>query len=170
MDKELKVDFVWGNVSENLADEVVTFWLSQGALTDRKSAKERTKELSAICRNPNGELIGVTTLVKYFHPPLQNHFLTSRTFIKENARNLGLRIKLFNRVWSEINESQLYEKEGVVGILAVLENRYLNAKTDAVWTELRNAVLVGFDNRGLQIRVSYFPDAKILTPTNSEKD
>lgn len=49
MDNQLKMDFVWGNVAENLANEVVTFWLSQGALPDEKAAKERTNELSGIC-------------------------------------------------------------------------------------------------------------------------
>ncbi|MEQ9405484.1 MAG: hypothetical protein RIM99_17980 [Cyclobacteriaceae bacterium] len=163
MDEKLSINFVWQNVSKNLEDEVVDFWLEQGAIKDEESARKRAGDLVAICRSGD-HLVGVSTHAKYFYPPLQNHFHLSRTFIKDGHRNQGIMGEIFNLVWKTFEDQKLYEKEEIVGILSVMENQYLNKKTKAVWPDLANAVLAGFDRRGFQIRVGYFPEANIVLP------
>ncbi len=163
MDQSLKIEFVWGNVSDNLKQEVLDFWKSEAAIHDEERAKKRANELVAICRK-SGELVGVVTHMKYFHQPLQNHFHVRRTFVKEKFRNQGIMKAMFQSVWDAFNKQELYKEEGIVGIMAILENPILNKRNGALWPEYGNSVLVGIDNRGFQIRASYFEGAKLSLP------
>ena len=163
MDQSLKIEFVWGSVTDALKKEVLDFWESEGAIRDEKRAKKRADELVAICRKSD-ELVGVVTHMKYFYQPLQNYFHVRRTFVKENFRNQGIMKALFKSVWDTFNEREFYKEEGIVGIMAVLENPILNARNGALWPEYGNSVLVGIDNRGFQIRASYFEGVELSLP------
>lgn len=167
MDHAMKVEFVWGNITEDLKKEVVAFWSAEQAILDEEKAKKRANELVAICRK-SGELVGVVTHVKYLYQPLQNYFHLRRTFVKESARNQGVMKALFQEIWKIFSEKKIYEAEGIVGIMGVQENPHLNSRNTAVWTEYGNNVLIGLDSRGFQIRASYFEGAKLTLPKQSQ--
>ncbi|MEP5610831.1 MAG: hypothetical protein ABJP45_01215 [Cyclobacteriaceae bacterium] len=168
MNEKLKVDFVWKKVPKKVESEVIDFWISTAAITSREKATKRVKELVGTCRDENGHLVAVSTHVKYFYPPLQNHFHLSRTFVKEGHRQLGVMKQIFQMVWSNFNEKQLYKEEGIVGVLAVMENEHLNKSSKPIWDDLANGVLVGFDSRGFQIRVGYFEGAELSLPKRNQ--
>ncbi len=163
MDQSLQIEFVWGNVSDDLKKEVLDFWKSEGAIRDEERAKKRVDQLVAICRKSD-ELVGVVTHMKYFHQPLQNHFHVRRTFVKESERQKGIMKEMFKHVWKAFNEQKIYKDEGIVGIMAVLENPILNQRNRALWPDYGNSVLVGIDKRGFQIRASYFEGAELNLP------
>ncbi len=168
MDQSLKIEFVWGSVTDDLKKEVLDFWKSEDAIRDEERAKKRVDQLVAVCRK-DGELVGVVTHMKYFHQPLLNYFHVRRTFVKESFRNQGIMKALFQNVWDIFTEQKLYKKEGIVGIMAVLENPILNARNGALWPAYGNSVLVGIDNRGFQIRASYFEGAELSLPKNKDQ-
>lgn len=160
MDEALEIEFVYGDISSKLKKEVLEFWTSERAILDEDRAKKRVNELVAVCRKSD-ELVGVVTHMKYFYPPLQNYFHLRRTFVKESARNQGVMKALYMKVWNIFNEQEIYKKEGIVGIMGIMENPILNSRNAAVWSDYGHSVLVGIDNRGFQIRASYFEGAKL---------
>jgi hypothetical protein len=89
-----RLQHVAGQVGDELADEAVKFWLRNGALTDRREARQRAAQLFWIARNVENELIAVCTLytMDYGSPPSPHY--TLRVFVREQDRKSGLAVEL----------------------------------------------------------------------------
>ncbi|MEQ8628050.1 hypothetical protein [Ekhidna sp.] len=163
MDKNLNIEFVWKNVPENLKKSVVEFWLKEGAMTKEDDALKRADELLAVCQS-DGQIIGVATGIKTMYPALRNNFIVYRSYVTEKHRHAGVASSIFNLVYDTFNDDKTYEKYDVIGILCAFENAHLNQNKFAVWAKNRNLTFIGFDNRGVQLRVAYFEGAQIKLP------
>ena len=51
---EFTFDDVWLSKSEDVKEEIITFWLNEGALPSREVASKRVDQVSVICRNSSG--------------------------------------------------------------------------------------------------------------------
>ncbi len=163
MDKNLTVEFVWRKVYEEIKKEVIDFWLSEGAIEKEEDAKNRANELLAVCKD-NEKIIGVATGVKSLYPALKNHFLVYRSYVTEKYRHQGVAGLIYHHVYDELNRDGAFKDHKIIGILSAFENANLNKDRRAVWKEHRNLTFIGFDPRGVQLRVSYFDDAEIDLP------
>ena len=69
----MKINIVpaWKQVTPELADELVAFWLENQALGDEASARQRTEQASCVARDENGKLQGVSTGVIRVLPRLR---------------------------------------------------------------------------------------------------
>jgi len=159
--KNLKIEFVWKNVSEEVKDSVVKFWLAEGAIPKEEDAINRAKDLIAVCTSGN-EVLGVATGTKTKHPAFFNNFIVYRTYVAKGNRREGIARKVFHHVYDEFNA--VHEAHEIIGLLCALENPEINKNTIPVWTEDRNLTLIGFDQRGIQLRVAYFDGVEISLP------
>ena len=63
-------DTVWPSPAEEVRQEVVRFWLSEGALLEEARARERSKELIVVARTHSGQVASVSTACKVQVPQL----------------------------------------------------------------------------------------------------
>ena len=71
---------------------------------------------------------------------------------------------IYHHVFDELNKEEEFKNYKIIGILSAFENAHLNQNRKAVWKEHRNLTFIGFDPRGVQLRVSYFDNAEIELP------
>ncbi|WP_370087404.1 GNAT family N-acetyltransferase [Ekhidna sp.] len=164
MDKNFSVEFIWQNASEELKKKVVAFWINEGAIKQEEDAISRSNELLAVCKDQDGNIIGVSTGVKSIYPALKNHFLVYRSYVTPDYRHQGIAGLIYQKVYDELNKVEVFKGHGIIGILSAFENAHLNKDKRAVWKEHCNLTFIGFDHRGVQLRVSYFDDAEINLP------
>ena len=163
MAEKLNIEFVWKNVPDNLKKSVVEFWLKEGAITKEDDAVKRADELLAVCQS-NGKIVGVATGIKTMYPALRNNFLVYRSYVTEEQRHQGVARNIYHTVFDTLNKDKVFQTHDIIGILCAFENAHLNENKRAVWAKDRNLTFVGFDHRGVQLRVSYFDNAEIKLP------
>ena len=98
------------------------------------------------------------------HPALRNNFIVYRSYVTEKHRQEGVASSLYNLVYDSLNKDKNFEKHDIIGLLCAFENAHLNLNKQAVWSKNRNLTFIGFDHRGVQVRVSYFDEAEIKLP------
>ena len=136
------------------------FWLAEGAIQKEEDALKRAEDLVAVCKL-NDEIVGVATGIKTVYPPLHNHFVVYRTYVGKEHRQKGIARQIFHNTYDSFNQN---DNQEVIGFLCALENASLNENTKAVWAKDRNLNFMGFDNRGIQIRVAFFENAEVKMP------
>ena len=164
-----RLQTVWPAPTVAVRDEVVNFWLAEGALPDRLLAEARAPELLVVAQTPKGQVAGVSTAVRTFVPQLGFECFFYRTFVGQAHRTRGLRsTELVHKIglhsFQCLNERfrQGYDP-GVLGLYAEIENTSLmRVRNELVWQDSgMNAVYIGRTPDGRHIRVWYFDGARI---------
>lgn len=159
----------WPRPSESLQAEVVTFWRSESALSDRDRAESRAAELLVVAKTATGDVAAVSTARRVLVPVLDRKCFYYRTYVGKAFRTVGLASSQL--VWALFTES--YEllnrrhEEGhdtdYAGIYLEIDNESIKRnRNELVWSDMgMNVVYIGKTPQGHHARVWYFKNACI---------
>jgi hypothetical protein len=155
----------WKQVTPELQDELVDLWTRNGAIADPTVATARARQAVCVARDERGALCGVSTAIVRVLPRLRQPMYYYRQFFTEGLRGRKQAIPFLNQsrdVLQAYNAS--LPKPESLGILVELENAMLARHYDRAWVEEAESVFLGYSPRGLQLRATYFQDARLLAP------
>lgn len=156
---------VWKQVTPELADELVAFWLENQALGDEASARQRTEQAICVARDENGKLQGVSTGVIRVLPRLRQPMYYYRQFFARSLRGKHQELPFYRHCKQVLQDynADLPVAESL-GILLEIENSKIAAAYKRAIEPGFDAVFIGYSPRGLELRVSYFENAVLLPP------
>ena len=168
--EQYSYEVVWPNPSDATRTNVVDFWLQESALAKGK-AIERAEQLLVVCRDLDGKVAAVSTVVPSIVSTLGLRCFYFRAFVGRDHRTKGLRAshliyRLIRQSYDALNERfQTGIDPDVVGLYMEVENRSVQRhRNERIWTDLgANLVFVGRLPGGRHARVWYFENAKIPT-------
>lgn len=154
---------VWKQVTPELKAELLDLWQRNNTLLDPALAATRAEQAVCIARDEEGKLIAVGTAVLRVLPRLRQPMYYYRQFFAKELRGKAKAVPFFERA-KEILEAYNAAQPAPVslGVLLELENPQLAKRYDRAQGPL--TTFIGYSPRGLQIRVSYFKDARLLPP------
>ena len=163
----MKINIVpaWKQVTPELADELVAFWLENQALGDEASARQRTEQAICVARDENGKLQGVSTGVIRVLPRLRQPMYYYRQYFSREMRGRSQLLPFYlqsKQVLQDYNAA-LKPAESI-GILLELGNGKLAAAYAHAYEKAFDVTFIGYSPRGLELRVSYFENAVLLPP------
>lgn len=162
----MKLDFVpvWKQVTAELAQELAGFWQANNAMEAGATAN-RAQQAICIARDGNGALCGVATAEVKVLPRLRQPMYYYRMFFARTVRGQQqfLPFFLFAKEVLQDYNAGLDAKEGL-GLLLELENSKLGKAYPHAYEPAFDATFIGYSPRGLQLRVSYFDNARLLPP------
>ena len=156
---------VWKQVTPELADELVAFWLENKALGDEASARQRTEQAICVARDENGKLQGVSTGVIRVLPRLRQPMYYYRQYFSREMRGRSQFLPFYlqsKQVLQDYNAA-LKPAESI-GILLELGNGKLAAAYAHAYEKAFDVTFIGYSPSGLELRVSYFETAVLLPP------
>jgi GNAT superfamily N-acetyltransferase len=122
-----QVQWVFGNITETLRQELVAFWLREGALTHPDEAWRRSWEVACVLREgEEGALAGVCTVAIHLDEHNRSYGFV-RIFIRPDSRFTGLNVRLMERMIEGFKEFAR-EAGGPRRLLATIENRKLERR------------------------------------------
>lgn len=151
----------WRRDDPDIERDAVAFWRRLAILPPDTTAERRSKELAAAAYEGD-RLVGVTTIVLSPLEPLRARFAFIRGAVDDAARrrHVGYSLLLYTRDLIE-RWSADHPEEGVLGLAAVIETPDLAAwQREPVWPITR-LNLVGYNEKGRQIRVAWFDHARV---------
>jgi hypothetical protein len=154
---------VWRNVNAELSAELIDLWGRSHAIPDPDHAARRAGQAVCIARDEAGAVCGVGTAVIRVLPRLRQPMYYYRQFFAPEFRGQKHAIPFFTearRLLEEYNDS-LPAPESL-GVLVELENQQLAARYARAYEPGADSTFIGYSPRGLQLRVSYFRNARLL--------
>ena len=145
----LDVRVVKDNFTDVLREQLINFWLKNGAIQDRHEAIRRTSEVICLAFDDESQIAGVSSV--YPTRIGQDIYLQYRTYTRKDCRIYGLMNKLYLQtvkyLQAQADQNRIKEK----GMLVVTENPKFN--TPAGEKLLREGGLekVGLDQRKLPV-------------------
>lgn len=156
---------VWKRVTPELRDELVAFWLAEGALDDPDVAAKRAEQVTCIGREADGSIWGVGTALLQVLPQLGQPTYACRQFFSASRRGKGQMMAFFAVVRDtlELYNHALEEPESI-GILLEVQNDMLSSRYQLAYEPEADAYFIGYSPRGHHLRVVYFDGARLLLP------
>jgi hypothetical protein len=153
----------WKNVSEELAGELIDLWERSQAIPNPDQAALRARQAVCVARDESGTVCGVGTAVIRVLPRLRQPLYYYRQFFAPEFRGQKHAIPFFNGARSLLEEhnNSLSTPESL-GVLVELESQQLVARFDRAYEPAADSTFIGYSPRGLQLRVSYFKNARLL--------
>ncbi len=161
-EERIKLQRVWQSLNENLTQEIVEFWLAQGAVRDRDVALQRAKQVVFVARSEAGALVAVNTAYLQHNEQLDLSFYYVRAFVAEPARRSQLAVIMLRRLQKFFNELfQMGSLSPAVGLFLEVENPAIKKfRNEAIWPTTK-FVYMGRNARGDHQRAYYFDGATI---------
>lgn len=151
----------WQTDLPDEAEAVLAFWRREQAIGDETQARARTREIVLHARDEAGDIAGVCTAVPVTLPRLAQPMYYYRCFIGRNWRTSRLVLHLLKRAFELLEGHALRNEYPCIGVVLELENsRFAEAGRDPVWPDI-GFIYVGMSQRGHELRVRYFRDAKL---------
>lgn len=156
---------VWKQVTPDLTTELVDLWGRTHAIPDAEKATARARQTVCIARDANGALCGVGTAFVRVLPRLRQPMYYYRQFFAPEFRGLKQTIPFFNRARQLLQDynAALAAPESL-GVLLELESPILAKRYTRAYEPAADSTFIGYSPRGLQLRVSYFEDVRLLAP------
>lgn len=154
----------WQRDDPKLREEAKAFWEAHGLLPPELRAWRADKELVALAR-VDGAVVGISTARLEYQAPLQGRFAMFRCAVAPgpNRQEIAYRLAGHSRQVLE-SWSREHPNEQVLGMAAIIEPaQYPDRRPEPVWPEYGlNLNLVGYSDRGEQIRVAWFNHARVV--------
>jgi hypothetical protein len=164
---EITYATAWRRDDWKLESDAKAFWAKLG-LVSAEERERRAKELCSVAY-AEGEVIGVTTVTLTAYPPLRCRFAFYRCAVAPEYRRHYLATFLTRHTLTTMEQFALDNPhEKLQGLAAILQAHELMSKAIypqwADWNIHLN--LIGYSQRGEQVRVAWFRQAKLEdTPT-----
>ena len=154
---------VWKNIGAELFAELIDLWGRSQAIGDPDRAVQRAHQAVCIARDRSGVVCGVGTAVIRVMPRLRQPVYYYRQFFAPEVRGQRQALPFFNeaRRQLEVYNDSLLEPESL-GMLVELENRQLATRYERAYEPDADSTFIGYSPKGLQLRVSYFKNARLL--------
>jgi hypothetical protein len=162
---KIEIVSVWKQVSPELALELATFWRDNKAIADDAEAAARAQQVVCVARDPEGALCGVGTAVVKVLPRLRQPTYYYRQFFAKPLRGKHQELPFFQhckRVLQDYNDG--LQRPESLGILLEIENAKIAAAYRRAIEPGFEAGFIGYSPRGLQLRVSWFENARLQAP------
>lgn len=155
----------WKRVTPGLEQELVAFWRDNDAIVDEASATRRAAQAVCVVRGEDEALRGVATAVIKVLPRLRQPMYYYRMFFAPALRGHRQFLPVFRQAKKILRDynATLDEPESL-GLLLELENDRLGKAYPHAYEPDFGATFIGYSPRGLQLRVSYFDGAELLSP------
>jgi hypothetical protein len=153
---------VWREVSPELSRELVDMWSGTRAIANASTALLRSSQAVCIGRDDDGAIRAVGTAVVQVLPRLQEPMYYYRQYFDPALRGQRQAIRFYNcarQVLAAYNAA--LAKPESLGVLLELENPWLAAHYARARIDEADSTFIGYSPRGLQLRVSYFEDARL---------
>ena len=156
---------VWKRITPELREELMAFWLAEGALDDAEVAARRADQVTCIGREADGSIWGVGTAFLQVLPSLGQPTYSCRQFFSAKRRGKGLMMEFFAVVRDtlELYNQALAQPESI-GILLEMQNEMLTQRYQLAYEPQADAYFIGYSPRGHHLRVVYFDGARLLLP------
>lgn len=162
-DASFEIVPVWKNVTYELSVELINLWERSGAIVDPDEAALRAGQAVCIARDANGTICGVGTAVIRVLPRLRQPMYFYRQFFAPEFRGHRQTVPFFIRAKQVLEDhNKALAVPESLGVLMELENSQL--ATRYTFATEAGTVFIGYSPRGMQLRVSYFNNAKLLPP------
>jgi len=160
--ESIKNTWVWKNIDETLAENLVNFWLAEGALSDKAKARARVPEVIMIAQDASQNIVGITTMELKRSAILENEFCFWRQYVAKSMRQSRLAsvmgIEAHKILEDEFLKGSLHAK----GLIVEVENRFMNDYLKPAILSPVPFVYFGHNAKGQQMRVCYFKGAQVL--------
>ena len=156
---DLEYILVYGNHNEQIDEEIINFWESEGALakSDDFILKKRLSEVIYVVKIKN-KIVAVCSCCSIFVSQLNGDFLYYRSFVSKNYRNKNIAENLLQETYNYFNTLRTFNLKDVKGIYIIFENELLNKYVRTYYHPIIGN-LIGFEKNGNQIRVKYFDNS-----------
>jgi hypothetical protein len=159
---------VWKAVTPEVGAGLDALWARKGAIPDGPDRDARASQAVCIARDPAhpDAIDAVGTAVLRVLPRLRQPMYYYRQYFAEAFRGHRQTIPFFNRARQVLQayNASLARPEAL-GVLLEIENPMLAKRYDRAVEADAGSVFIGYSPRGLQLRVSYFDDARLLPPS-----
>ena len=152
-------------LTPELKQEIIQFWVSEGALQPPQ-AQARVSQVLQIIRQQGpedqlGAIMGICTAELLFVEHMQISFFNYRSYIGQNYRSMGLVKALLASSYLLLNQDYASGKQTeALGLLLDIENPLLKQRKGAVWGNYK-FTFIGLSPKGNHIRVAYFENAQL---------
>jgi hypothetical protein len=160
------VEVVRGDLSDELAEEVIDFWSGRGALQG-DAARQRLPAVVCIAVDDEGEVVGVNSVDQQIAPLVGRPFWVYRSLLAEDSDDLA--DAMFNSAFEALAEEFTGDRPGPLGLCVVVGDREtMQRRPEAVWpdTEL---LLAGYLPDDRQLRIRYFWGATVEPGDSSSR-
>lgn len=156
-------------VEDRLADELVRFWVSLGALTD-DDARARVAEVTAVLRDRAGIIVGTCSFASEPVPLLSDRrLLQYRSFLAdvvtddESDTLFDAAFQTAAAARGDDDHLDAYDPGLTIGVFTVADEVTWRRRRELIWPRsgLRHA---GFLPDGRQLRVRFFPRSLVIEP------
>lgn len=163
---EFTFEEAWRKDDPKHAEDAKAFWESLG-LVSGPERERRVSELIAIARQ-GGEVVAVSTASLGMLPQLKARFAIYRCAVSPAFRRHALSYRISGWSRERLEEwSAAHPEEAVVGMAAIIQaQEYRIKQHEPTWPEHNlHLNLVGYTQRGEQIRVAWFNHARVEETT-----
>jgi hypothetical protein len=163
IDERYRVEPYTGDAE--MAKEILAMWAREGAVQPQQEAQRRVHEALNVVIDRDEGVVAVSTAFIQRSPQLDLNLWYFRTFVSTPHRNthVATQLTMHNRDLLE-QRFESGEDTRAAGVAFELENqgmrKYLNT---AIWLPV-NFIYVGDNDRGIPVRVHYFPGAHVPPP------
>lgn len=142
-------------------NDLVAFWLREGALNDERHARQRLDQVVLLARDAEEQVAGVCTAVAQTPPEIGQPLYYYRSFIGRDWRQTRLVYNLIRHARTLLENYARANGWPCIGMLLELENRRFGEKGRMpVWPHL-DLTYIGKSQRGFELRVHYFKGARL---------
>ena len=158
-----RFDNVWEEKSQEFQQEMLDFWLTEGALPSREAALQRLPQVAMVARDNSGAIAAVCTVYQQYCERLENWFYYSRAFTGKHHRQAGLSTDIFCQVRDYFEQRFCAGVDTrCIGFFAEIESDILKQHINLGYRPSTKTVYIGKNERGDHLRVYYFPGARII--------
>jgi hypothetical protein len=158
-----ELDAVWPCPSKEVREEVVHFWLSEGALGDAARASKRAAELVIVARGNDRRVAAVSTARRVRVHQLGLNCFYYRMFVGRQHRTKGLLStdlvrRVLLRSYEVLNDRCRNGHDAdCVGLYMEVENESVKRqRNETVWTDFgASVVYIGKTPQGHHARICY---------------
>ncbi len=153
-----RFESVWQNVSPELQQEILAFWVNNGAVSAADELAARAKQAIIVMRAEDGGIAAVSTAVLEIIPRLQQPLYYYRTFCAVAHRGNGTSMGMMKASQTALHQYNLMLPEPEsIGIHIELENALMAKQyPTAHWAQTRFN-FIGYSPSGHVVRAYYFP-------------
>jgi hypothetical protein len=153
---------VWKNVDAELSTELIDLWGRSHAILDPDQAARRATQAVCIARDESGVVCCVGTAVIRVLPRLRQPMYYYRQFFAPEFRGRKQAIPFFNEARKLLEEyNDALQVPESLGVLVELESQQLAERYERAYEPDADSTFIGYSPRGLQLRVSYFRNARL---------
>ena len=122
--QDYTIEPVYRKLTKQLRNEIVVFWLENGALTDIHKAKQRVDQVVFVVRNREDDIVGISTVYSTPYGDDGETFLNYRMFLHPNHRVAGMMRAVTKATRCFFNDNQTH-RGTTRGMIICTENRKL---------------------------------------------